>query len=157
MIFDLDPYPQCYLAVPCYTDHSSVLSEPSDEQHASHYCCHHVTLEFPRWVEDLLSRDELPLVGSAVPAMTQPPPQRGNCHHAKCKTKAKKTTKMMTTLEEDKSTAPAAPVPEVGQVPAQAASSPEDSSPKDGKDRSERQATEDHGHQPDHRQAWQTS
>ena len=76
----------------------------------------HLTSEFHRWVEELLSRDELPLVGSAVPATTQPPPRRGKC---KTKTKAKKKTTTKTTTPR-KSTAPAA-------------SSPEDAAPEDWK------------------------
>ena len=83
----------------------------------------HLSSEFHRWVEDLLSRDELPLVGSAVP-------QR-RCN---LKTKAKKTMKTTATREDDKSTAPATPAPEIGQVMAPAASSHDDSSPEDGQD-----------------------
>ena len=100
----------------------------------------HLTSEFHRWVEDLLSRDELPLVGSTVPATTQPPPRRGNKIKTKTKAKKKTTTKTTTPREEDKasreddkSTAPAAPAPEVGQVPAPAASTPEGAAPEDWK------------------------
>ena len=93
----------------------------------------HLTSEFHRWVENLLSRDELPLVGSAVPAMTQPTPRRGT-KKTKTKTKAKKKTSReedKTPREEDKATAPAAPAWEDGQVRTPAASSPEDAGPDD--------------------------
>ena len=93
----------------------------------------HLTSEFHQWVENLLSQDELPLVGSIVPVMTQTPPRRVT---KKTKTKAKKKTttpreEVKTTWEEDKSTAPAAPAREIGQVPAPAVSSPEDTTRED--------------------------
>ena len=93
----------------------------------------HLTSEFHRWVEDLLSRDELPLVGSAVPAMTHPQPRRGSKTKAKIKTKTKtpKKTATKTSREEDKSSAPAAPAPE-DQRPTPAASTPEEASREDG-------------------------
>ena len=81
--------------------------------------------EFATWVEDVLSRDELPLWGSALPAMTHPQPRRGNKKKT-TKAKAKKDkAKAQTTPEEDKSSAPAAPAPE-DQRPAPAASTPEE-------------------------------
>ena len=83
----------------------------------------YLTSEFHQWVETLLSRDELPLVGSAVPVMTQAPPHRGTKKN-KAKTKAKKKTPAP--RGKDKTSAPAAPAREIGQVPAPAASSPED-------------------------------
>ena len=88
----------------------------------------HLTSEFHRWVEDMLSRDVLPL-GSAVPAMKHPQPRRGN----KTKTKAKAKTKaqMKTSREEDQASAPAAPAPE-DRRPAPAAPSPEEDLPEDG-------------------------
>ena len=89
----------------------------------------HLTSEFHRWVEDLLSRDELSLVGSAVPAMKQPPPRRGN-RRLKDKTKTSKKTTKKTTHEEDKTTDPTAPTRE-DQCPAPAASTQEDTSPED--------------------------
>ena len=91
----------------------------------------HLTSEFHRWVEDLLSRNELPLVGSAVPAMTHPQPRRGSKTKAQTKTKTPKKTSKKTTREEDKSSAPAAPAPEE-QRPAPAASTPEEASREDG-------------------------
>ena len=89
----------------------------------------YLATEFHRWVENLLSRDELPLVGSAVPATTQTPHRRGNPKNkTKTKTKAQKKTSReedKAPREEDKTSAPAAPARE-DQVPAPAASSPED-------------------------------
>ena len=83
----------------------------------------YLATEFNRWVEDLLSRDELPLVGSAVPAMKQPQPRRGTKTKSKAKAKAK--AQMKTSREEDQLSAPAAPAPE-DQRPAPSASTPEE-------------------------------
>ena len=83
----------------------------------------YLATEFNRWVEDLLSRDELPLVGSAVPAMKQPQPRRGTKTKSKAKAKAK--AQMKTSREEDQLSAPAAPAPE-DRRPAPAASTPEE-------------------------------
>ena len=91
----------------------------------------YLATEFNRWVEDLLSWDELPLVGSAVLAMKQPQPRRGNRRQYKTKTSKKTTPKKKTSPEEDKTTAPAAPAPE-DQRPAPAASTPEEATREDG-------------------------
>ena len=91
----------------------------------------HLTSEFHRWVEDLLSRDELPLVGSAVPAMKHPQPRCGNRRQGKTKNSKKTMTKKKTSPEEDKTTAPVAPAPE-DQRPAPAASTPDEASREDG-------------------------
>ena len=83
----------------------------------------YLATKFNRWAEDLLSRDELPLVGSAVPAMKQPQPRRGTKTKSKAKAKAK--AQMKTSREEDQLSAPAAPAPEDRRL-AQAASTPEE-------------------------------
>ena len=88
----------------------------------------YLATEFNRWVEDLLSRDELPLVGSAVPAMKQPQPRRGT--KTKTKAKAKAKAQMKTSREEDQLSAPAAPAPE-DRRPAPVASTPEEDPPED--------------------------
>ena len=110
----------------------------------------HLTSEFYRWVEDLLSRDELPLVGASVPAMTHPQPRR------RSKTKAKTNTKTpkKTSREEDKSSAPAAPAPE-DQRPAPAASTPEEASREDCEEQQAALAVP--GHQPARVPAWQAT
>ena len=100
----------------------------------------HLTSEFHRWVEDMLSRDELPL-GSAVPAMKHPQPRRGNKTKAKAKTKAQ----MKTSREEDQASAPAAPAPE-DRRPAPAAPSPEEDLPEDGEGTTEQAASAVTGH-----------
>ena len=115
----------------------------------------YLATEFHRWVETLLSRDELPLVGSAVldlaqyrrgrklhpavrpPRRPRPRPRHRRRHRLHGKTSAPREEDKAP-REEDKTSAPAAPARE-DQVPAPVASSYHcDLCDEDGHDRRSR-------------------